>query len=73
MRLHPVLLLAPLAALLLGPGCSRRESPAEAGRRTGTLLLGNGAEPQDLDPQICVTYTDYNILVALFEGLTCID
>jgi len=67
-------LLAPVAAALLpGAGCARRETPAEAGRRTQTLLLGNGAEPQDLDPQICVTYTEYNILISLFEGLTCMD
>jgi oligopeptide transport system substrate-binding protein len=60
-------------ALLLGAGCSRRETPAAAGRRTQTLLLGNGAEPQDLDPQTCLALTDYNILMALFEGLTCLD
>jgi oligopeptide transport system substrate-binding protein len=62
-----------LAAALGLTGCGRRETPAEAGRRSQTLLLGNGAEPQDLDPQTCVAYTDYNILIALFEGLTCID
>lgn len=66
-------LLLGLAAALALPGCARRETPAEAGLRTGTLLLGNGAEPQDLDPQTCVAYTDYNILISLFEGLTCID
>ena len=67
------LLLAGLAGALLLGGCGRRETPAEAGRRTQTLLLGNGAEPQDLDPQTCVALTDYNVLLALFEGLTCLD
>ena len=62
-----------LASLILAAGCARRETPADAGRRASTLLLGNGAEPQDLDPQICTAYSDYNILIALFEGLTCID
>ncbi len=62
-----------LALAALAPGCARRETPAEAGRRTGTLLLGNGAEPQDLDPQTSVAIIDYNILIALFEGLTCVD
>ena len=61
------------AAFLVAAGCARRETPAEAGRRTQTLLLGNGAEPQDLDPQTCLALTDYNILLALFEGLTCLD
>src|SRR5277367_5564893 len=62
-----------LVAAGLVAGCGRRETPAEAGLRTGTLLLGNGAEPQDLDPQLSTAYSDYNILIALFEGLTCID
>lgn len=68
----------PLLALCLllaafQTGCGRRETPVEAGIRTQTLHLGNGAEPQDLDPQICTAYTDYLILMALFEGLTVID
>ena len=54
-------------------GCAKRETPVEAGIRTQTLHLGNGAEPQDLDPQIVTAYTDYLILMALFEGLTVID
>jgi oligopeptide transport system substrate-binding protein len=62
-----------LAGAALLAGCARRETPAEAGIRTQTLLLGNGAEPQDLDPQVCTAYTDYNLLIAFFEGLTCID
>jgi oligopeptide transport system substrate-binding protein len=54
-------------------GCLKRETPVEAARRTHTLLIGNGAEPADLDPHIAVAYNDYTILVALFEGLTVID
>ena len=64
--------LISLVALFLA-GCARRETAVEAGIRTQTLLLGNGAEPQDLDPHITTAYTDDNILMALFEGLTCID
>lgn len=62
-------------AILVGAftGCLKRETPVEAALRTQTLLLGNGAEPADLDPHIAVAYNDYNILVALFEGLTVID
>ncbi|HTJ78922.1 MAG TPA: peptide ABC transporter substrate-binding protein [Rariglobus sp.] len=67
-------LFTALAAVLLTlTGCHKRETPAEAGVRTHTLLIGNGAEPRDLDPHVDVAYTDYNILVALFEGLTVID
>jgi oligopeptide transport system substrate-binding protein len=74
MRPRPAAFVLGLAAAALGlAGCGRRETPAEAGLRTQTLLLGNGAEPQDLDPQICTAYTEYNILIALYEGLTSID
>jgi len=65
-------LLAAGALAGLG-GCARRETPIQAGLRTQTLLLGNGAEPEDLDPQVVTAYTDQNILLALFEGLTAID
>ncbi|HZP61275.1 MAG TPA: peptide ABC transporter substrate-binding protein, partial [Opitutaceae bacterium] len=66
----------PLSLLLMvgfSTGCARRATPVEDGIRTKTLLLGNGAEPRDLDPEICNAFTDYNILIALYEGLTCID
>jgi len=59
--------------LLAVSGCSRRETSAAAAVRSRTLLLGNGAEPEDLDPQVVTAYTDQNILLALFEGLTAID
>jgi oligopeptide transport system substrate-binding protein len=64
---------AALLVVIFAAGCAKRESPAEEGIRTKTLLLGNGAEPQDLDPSTCSLYTDENVLMALFEGLTCID
>ena len=62
-----------LAVCCLFPACARRDTPAEQARRAEMLLLGNGAEPQDLDPHLCTAYPDFNILIALFEGLTCID
>ena len=61
------------AALLSCAGCGRRTTPVEAATRDHTLLLGNGAEPADLDPPVVTAYTDMNILNALFEGLTFID
>ena len=62
-----------LLALLLLPGCAKRETQAEAGIRTKTLLVGNGAEPASLDPHVVNLYYDQRILLALFEGLTAID
>jgi oligopeptide transport system substrate-binding protein len=67
------LVLSAGVALFLGTSCSKRESLVDAGVRTQTLYLGNGAEPRDLDPHVVVAYTDYNVLIALFEGLTVID
>lgn len=58
-----------LAALL--PAASAR--PVDDAIRDRILLLGNGAEPQDLDPQVMTAFTDQNIALALFEGLCAID
>jgi oligopeptide transport system substrate-binding protein len=69
-------LAAPLVigcAALVISGCTRRETPAEAGIRTQTLLVSNRAEPQDLDPDSISIYTDSQIAYALFEGLTKLD
>ncbi len=62
-----------LVAALSSSGCARRETPADAGLRTQTLLIGNAAEPADLDPQLVTVLTDQNIMMALFEGLTALD
>jgi oligopeptide transport system substrate-binding protein len=59
--------------LLTVAACRHHETPVEDGIRTQTLLVGNLAEPKDLDPQVVTAYTDTNILVALFEGLTVLD
>lgn len=67
------LCLLPSVLGLLLAGCGRRTSPVEAGIRAQTLLLGNGAEPQSLDPHLVTAYTDQNILLALFEGLCALD
>lgn len=61
-----------LAVLALS-SCTRRESPVEVATRERTLLLGNLSEPTDLDPHTSVTYTDQNVMIALFEGLTALD
>jgi oligopeptide transport system substrate-binding protein len=60
-------------SLLLLPACTRRETDVEAGIRTQTLLVGNRAEPQDLDPHITSGVPESNIERALFEGLVVQD
>lgn len=53
--------------------CSRRETAVSEGIRTQTLIIGNLAEPRDLDPHLVTAYTDMNVIAAIFEGLTALD
>ncbi|MFO7726336.1 MAG: peptide ABC transporter substrate-binding protein, partial [Oceanipulchritudo sp.] len=61
----PLLLLA---ASLVAVGCAR-ERPAEAAAREGVLLLGNGPEPEALDPHVTTGTAALSIQTALYEGL----
>lgn len=61
-----------LVAALIS-ACAKRETPAEAGLRTKTLLVGNGAEPGDLDPHLASILSDQIIVNTLLEGLTLLD
>ncbi len=65
--------LCSLTAVLWTAGCGRRETPVAAALREQVLYLGNGSEPRDLDPHVVVSFNDFNIVGALFEGLTAID
>tara|TARA_B110000438_G_scaffold78251_1_gene78439 strand:+ start:1329 stop:3128 length:1800 start_codon:yes stop_codon:yes gene_type:complete len=56
-----------LACLVLA--CSRPPSNVETGARDQVLHLGNGAEPQSLDPHIATSVGASHILSSLLEGL----
>lgn len=72
MRLVSLLVVA--AAALASGGCSKSAPEKAAVATTGAVLrVGNGAEPQDLDPQVMTAFTDQNIALALFEGLCALD
>lgn len=58
---------------LLALSCNRRDSAAVDGERDQILLIGNGAEPSDLDPQTITGIPERNIVDALFEGLVRAD
>jgi oligopeptide transport system substrate-binding protein len=73
MRLYVLTLALCILVSATLTGCRRASTPASDAITAKTLLLGNGSEPQDLDPHVCTALSDYNILIALFEGLTCID
>ena len=53
--------------------CSSDLTPVAEGISTRTLIVGNSAEPADLDPHLAEAYTDQILLVALYEGLTVLD
>ncbi len=50
-------------------GCDLGPTNVEQGIRDQVLHLGNGTEPQDLDPHIVTGVTEHNIISALMEGL----
>jgi oligopeptide transport system substrate-binding protein len=76
--------LVPLLAvsIVFLSGCGRRESLTELAKtETGprgaaegqVLKIGNGSEPQDIDPQTVTGVTEHKIISALFEGLAAED
>ena len=68
------LLRVVLAFCVLGfVACGKRDSKVDAGTRNQVLHLGNLSEPADLDPHTCVNLQDFNLIMALFEGLTQYD
>ena len=54
---------------LLLISCSQGETRVEKGNRLGIYHLGNGSEPQSLDPHVATGQPEGRILNALYEGL----
>ncbi len=54
-------------------GCGGSSTRVESGNENQILHLGNGADPQDLDPHIVTGVPEHNIIAALFEGLVSED
>jgi oligopeptide transport system substrate-binding protein len=66
-------LLPLLAAVAFTTGCGRREAPADVAAREGRFLMVTGADPQTLDPHVATGFPEFQVLSALFEGLTVLD
>jgi oligopeptide transport system substrate-binding protein len=61
--------LGALASLSLLPGCGKHETRIELGDRQKVLHIGNGTEPQDLDPHTITGDIEHHIVMSLIEGL----
>lgn len=66
-------LLSVILAALLFAGCGKRETLVDRATRDGIMLVGNGAEPSDLDPQTITGIPERDIIATMFEGLTRSD
>jgi oligopeptide transport system substrate-binding protein len=70
---HPSYLVALLGLILFVVGCGRKDAAGGAGAASGAaakvLNVGNGDEPQDIDPQIVTGVPEHHLITALFEGL----
>lgn len=69
---HSRRLLIGLVACLLLAGCAG-ERPATLAKREGIIIIGNGPEPQSLDPHVTTGTAELNIQMSLFEGLVTPD
>jgi len=54
-------------------GCGQRETLADRAAAEQMMIVGNGAEPSNLDPQTITGIPERNIVATLFEGLTRFD
>ena len=62
-----------LLALCILAGCAREQSNVQRGARNQELYVGTGTEPASLDPHLTTGLTEFNVMVALLEGLTSLD
>jgi len=69
MRTVPHTIAALAILLATGAGCVKREHPVDSGLRDGILHIGNGTEPQDLDPQTVTGVPEHKLMMALLDGI----
>lgn len=81
MKLRPRFFMytaAVIASALVITGCSqgapeRDAANARQAAEEQILLVGNGAEPESLDPHIVTGIPEHHVLTALYEGLVRLD
>lgn len=65
--------LGAMGALSLLPSCGKRQTLVEVGDREQIINIGNGTEPQDLDPHVVTGQTEHFVIMSLLEGLVTED
>ena len=71
---HFCLFLASLSLFAFITSCGlHRETNVDSGDQQQILHFGNGDEPQELDPHVTTGIPEYQIQMALFEGLISLD
>jgi oligopeptide transport system substrate-binding protein len=77
MSTRPSAVLLVLAGMSLLAGCGKTKNTTAdepGGAPAGQILrVGNGSEPQDLDPQAITGVPEHKLVMALFEGLATED
>ena len=58
-----------IGTMVLIGACSQGESNVDSGNREQILHIGNGTEPQGLDPHVVTGVPEHHIISALYEGL----
>lgn len=58
---------------LVAVGCKPAKTRVQVANEEQILLLGNGGEPQGLDPHKVEGVMEHHVLMALYEGLTGVD
>jgi oligopeptide transport system substrate-binding protein len=69
--LHIILIFTGILATL--SGCGSSENNVTKGNREKILHIGNGEEPQELDPHIVTGIPEHHIIISLMEGLVVKD
>jgi oligopeptide transport system substrate-binding protein len=67
------LLLALATASFFLCGCGEPETRSDRAADEGVFIMGNGTEPQTLDPQAATGLVEFRVLHSLFEGLVTLD
>jgi len=66
---HLILIALSLIGTLIFSGCGKRIPNAEQAAEQNIFLMGNGAEPESIDPHLFTGHPDATIIGALIEGL----